>query len=121
MVDALREANRVLAPEGALLDLRPVAELSRLECALPEGGVLIGELDTSALAPDDRAADEAIEQAARLGWFIPTVANQFKVEFRWSQVADLAAYVSGGRQPKRVHPSCDDLFRVCGTHTEPRA
>lgn len=82
MVDALREANRVLVPGGTLLDLRPLAEASVLHLC---EGMPVGELDATGLSADDEAAQAAIERAVRLEWFRP-------------------------RQPKRVRPSLDEVL-----------
>jgi hypothetical protein len=113
MVDALREAHRVLVPTGVLLDLRPTAETCPLQLA--ETGLHVGELDATASAGDDAAADSAMAHVVRDGWFDLTVTNQFSLEFRWNGIAELADYVSGGRYPKRVRPGCDDLTRVYGS------
>jgi hypothetical protein len=82
MVHALREAHRVLKPNGLLLDLRPAA--SHRRAGLGEGrrwkqvGVMRESFD------DDIASDRAVSQVVRDGFF-----NQKSVvEFDLDRVMD---------------------------------
>lgn len=67
MVHALREAHRVLRPEGLLIDLRPAAVHRRVGVMHGDGyrlpWVMRERFD------DDRAANRAVAQVARAGWF----------------------------------------------------
>lgn len=119
MVDALREANRVLVAGGTLIDIRPVGEISPLEVA--GGGPLVtGDLDTTGLNADDHAADATVEFGVDSGWFACLARNRFTIEFHWSDLAEFEAYVSGGRQPKCVRPACGELRRIAGEHASVR-
>lgn len=91
-----------------MLDLRPIAEASPLHFS--ESLAPAGELDTTGLSADDEAAEAAIERSVRSEWFVRLSARRFSVGFQWRSVADFTAYVCGGRQPKRVRPSCDALL-----------
>jgi hypothetical protein len=67
MVNALREAHRVLKPGGLLIDLRPAAVHRRV--GITQGGrhrlswVMRENFD------DDHAADRAVTEVVNQGWF----------------------------------------------------
>src|SRR3989442_11616899 len=67
MVHALREAHRVLAPAGILVDLRPAAAHRRVAIARGRREHRIGVMRE--LFHDELAADRAVAHAVREGWF----------------------------------------------------
>lgn len=78
MVHALKEAHRVLKPNGILLDLRPAAQHRRV--GLGEGkrwrqvGVMRESFD------DDYAADRAVQQVMREGLFHREARYEFDLD-----------------------------------------
>jgi hypothetical protein len=69
MVDALREAHRVLRPRGLLIDVRPDGErLARLEAGRRVRGYLRQGPGATA---DDRGADAAVATVLERGLFRP--------------------------------------------------
>jgi len=80
MVDALREAHRVLRPRGILVDARPdsrvfaYAEHRTATGAYRQAGVIA---TARGAAGDDRASDRAAATAATSGWFRPLRAGRF--------------------------------------------
>ena len=82
MVHALQEAQRVLKPNGILIELRPAPEHRRL--GLGEGrrwrpfGRLHERLD------DDHAADAAVAQVLRQGYF----RRERRITFQLDRVMD---------------------------------
>lgn len=121
MVDALREATRVLVAGGTLIDIRPVGEISPLEVARGGAPLVEGGLDTTGLIADDHAADAAAAFALDSGWLACLARHRFTIEFQWSDLAEFEAYVAGGRQPKCVRPACGELRRIAGQHASVRA
>lgn len=67
MVHALHEAQRVLKPNGLLLDLRPAAEHRRVGVAHANRHRPLGRMREK--FDDDRAADRAIAHVMREGLF----------------------------------------------------
>ena len=73
MVHALLECWRVLETDGILIDLRPFHSNPALEVITVEGIFVPGNVDDSGGAPDDIAADEAIAEMVRRGYFTLTM------------------------------------------------
>lgn len=69
MVDALREAWRVLRPSGQLLDLRPYAAPWRLEISGQAATRTAGFIDGSLKKRDDIACDAALDHMLNAGYF----------------------------------------------------
>lgn len=80
MVDALKEAHRILRPRGILVDARPDSRVSaRAERRTSTGtyrraGVIATARGASI---DDRASDRAAATAARRGWFRSLRSGRF--------------------------------------------
>ena len=80
MVDALKEARRILRPHGTLVDARPDSRVfAYAECRGATGtyrktGVIATARDA---LTDDRASDRAIATAERKGWFRSLRAGRF--------------------------------------------
>jgi hypothetical protein len=71
MVHALEEIRRVLIPAGLLIDLRPLADSWPVEVVWSGGSRQTGHLtDMPAGLSDDATANHAMEEAARVGWFV---------------------------------------------------
>lgn len=80
MVDALKEARRILRPRGLLIDARPESRvLANAERRSATGtyrraGVIATARETLV---DDRASDRAVATAVRNGWFRSLRAGRF--------------------------------------------
>jgi ubiquinone/menaquinone biosynthesis C-methylase UbiE len=111
MVDALRDAWRVLTNGGMLIDLRPRVWKYPLELVTSDAAVPVGYTDTTSRAADDVAADAAIVTALTKGWFTAIAQDAFEVEIVWDSVDDLASWAAT-RQSTRVSPSFDELERL---------
>jgi len=68
MVYALREAHRVLKPDGLLIDLRPAAMHRRVGVVTKGNGYRLPWVMRE-MFDDDRAANRAVAQVVRDGWF----------------------------------------------------
>jgi len=80
MVDALKEARRILRPHGTLVDARPDSRVfAYAECRGATGTYRkTGVIATAREAlTDDRASDRAIATAERKGWFRSLRAGRF--------------------------------------------
>ncbi len=81
MVDALKEARRVLRPRGILIDARPDARvLADAEYQTAKGTFRRAGVIATARASlvDDRASDRAVATAVRNGWFRSLRAGRFR-------------------------------------------
>jgi hypothetical protein len=111
MVDALRDAWRVLVDGGALLDLRPRPWAYQLELVTSDGAIPIGQIDTTGRTQDDAAADAAMAQVVVEGLFASRDRVEFDVEIVWNTVRDLKGYMAT-RESARVTPSYEELERA---------
>jgi len=89
MVHALQEIHRALVPNGVLIDLRPLSNNWPLEVIVDEQTSLAGPVDDSPGLPDDEAANSAIAQAGREGWFIREREGTFDFLWYWDSLAEM--------------------------------
>jgi len=95
MVHALEEIRRVLIQDGILLDLHPVAERWPIEIVRGNDTLVTGRItDLPSALDDDRAADVAIEEAIRRGWFIRKKKVFFEYNEYWDNPDELIEHVT---------------------------
>ncbi|MYE26108.1 MAG: hypothetical protein F4X87_02605 [Chloroflexi bacterium] len=95
MVRALSEARRVLKRGGRLIDMRPTMRNRRVELALPEATLFIGEIDSSSTNSDHLAANDALDAALAAGEFKLEHRATFQIKTDLDTLADLRAFKSG--------------------------
>lgn len=95
MVHALSEIHRVLAPDGILIDLRPLADHWRVEV------VSLRELKRTGFVTDlpeqtngDVASNAAMQEAERLGWFKREQAELFPFAYSWDTPSEMEEFVN---------------------------
>lgn len=98
MVDALREAGRVLVPEGIAIDLRPITALATIEVVATSRTAVAVEIESHGAAEDDAAADAAVRLALAHTWFRFEQSRRFDFEVYCDSAADLKTYVETGRR-----------------------
>jgi len=92
MVDALREARRVLARRGVLIDLRPLVAPIVAEVIVAAQTTWMKEV-ASYSAPDDvAAADAAVQNAISSDWFVFEKSIPFDFEIFCDTAAELRDY-----------------------------
>jgi hypothetical protein len=95
MVHALEEIKRSLGPNGTLIDLRPLADRWPVEVTTVEAVHETGRLtDLPAGLSDDEAANSAMEETARLGWFIRQEEHIFQMYIYWDDPQEMSTYMS---------------------------
>jgi hypothetical protein len=94
MVHALNEIRRVLAPDGILIDLRPLAANWQIEVATSQDFLEAGTLsDSSTGLEDDRAANESMAKAEAQKWFIRQREEFFSFFYYWDSPNEMKEYV----------------------------
>jgi hypothetical protein len=94
MVHALEEVHRTLTPNGLLIDLRPVLERWPVEVAWGTSYREVGRLtDLPEGLSDDEAADRAMDEAARRGWFAFEQGERFSIFYSWDTANDLEQHL----------------------------
>jgi hypothetical protein len=94
MVHALNEIRRMLAPDGILIDLRPLAANWPIEVATSQDFLEAGKLsDTSTGLEDDRAANESMANAEAQKWFIRQREEFFPFFYYWDSPNEMKEYV----------------------------
>ncbi len=94
MVHALSEIQRVLAPDGILIDLRPLADRWPIEVASRREAREAGRLtDLEIGLEDDRAANESMHQAESQGWFLREREEFFPFFYYWDSPNEMREYL----------------------------
>jgi hypothetical protein len=94
MVHALSEIQRVLAPAGILIDLRPLADRWQIEVASAREVSEAGRLtDLEMGLEDDRSANEAMIQAESQGWFLREREEFFPFFYYWDSPNEMKEYL----------------------------
>ncbi len=89
MVHALKEAHRVLVPQGIMVDVRPLSVDVPLEILYEGGRESAGMIDTSPDIELDIAADNAIESILIGRIFIESSKEYFDFAYYWKTIHDL--------------------------------
>jgi SAM-dependent methyltransferase len=95
MVHALNEIHRVLAPDGILIDLRPLLDRWPLE-VVSSGKVQEAGRVTDLVEPlsDDQAADQAVAEIGKRGWFVRKREETFPFFYYWDTPKEMQEYIS---------------------------
>lgn len=104
MVHALKEIWRVSRRNGILIDLRPLANDSPVEVVADGQVSVAGRVDDSLGVPDDTAANEALAQIEREGWFRREQEESFELLDYWDTPEEMKAYVDESLAPYVILP-----------------
>ena len=124
MVHALLECWRVLGREGKLIDLRPVHSNPSIEVITAGSHFVPGHIVDEAHAADNMAADEAMVEVVRRGYFTPLMQDTFKFAVYWDTLDDLLAYADRRWRTTKLPPEArerarryvagiDGRYRIC--------
>jgi hypothetical protein len=92
MVDALREARRVLSRRGVLIDLRPLVAPIVVEVMVAAQTTWTREVATYNTPENVAAADAAVETAISSDWFVFEKRIRFDFEIYCDTAAELSNY-----------------------------
>lgn len=92
MVDALREARRVLARRGVLIDLRPLVAPIAVEVIVAAHTTWTKEVASYSAPEDVAAADAAVQNAISSDWFVFEKSIPFDFEIFCDAAAELGDY-----------------------------
>src|SRR5690242_10801236 len=102
MVHALQEAHRVLKPDGLLIDLRPAPVHRILGLGQGRGWRAVGPLHE--FLDDDHAADAAVRQMLRDGYFRREKRSQFQFDRVMDTMEDLRDWLAEFDQRREIPP-----------------
>jgi hypothetical protein len=95
MVNALREAQRVLTPSGVLIDVRPVIAPIVVEVVIATEAVWAKTVDAYSVPADVAAADDAVQHALSREWLLFAKSIPFNFEIYCDSAAELREYAEG--------------------------
>jgi hypothetical protein len=94
MVHALEQIKRTLVRRGLLIDLRPLLGAWPVEVAWGNKYREVGRLrDLPEGLSDDEAAEHAMEEAARQGWFSLEEGEHFSLFYSWDTANDMETFL----------------------------
>jgi hypothetical protein len=92
MVNALREAQRVLTPSGVLIDVRPVTVPIVVEVVNATQAVWAKTIESYSAPDDVAAADAAVQHAVSREWLVFETRLPFQFEIYCDSAAELREY-----------------------------
>ena len=95
MVHALNEIQRVLVPDGILIDLRPL--LDQWPLVVLSSGQLQGagrSTDLENPLADDKAANQAVAEIEKRGWFTREREEIFPFLYYWDTPKEMQEYLA---------------------------
>ena len=94
MVHALEEIHRVLAPDGFLIDLRPLADNWRVEVASLREVKRTGRVeDLPEQTNGDLASNAAMLEVDKCGWFKREQDELFSFVYSWDTPSEMEEFV----------------------------
>ncbi len=94
MVHALSEVRRVLAPDGLLIDLRPLLDHWPAEVSSPGGAQEAGRAtDLAEPLADDAAANAAMDALAATGELRGEQQETFPIFYYWDTPKEMQQYI----------------------------
>lgn len=94
MVHALGEIHRVLVPDGALIDLRPLSDRWLVEVHSARETRETGRVTDLPLGlQDDNAANQAMTEAESKGWFVRERDGFFPLYYSWDSPAEMEKWI----------------------------
>jgi len=94
-VHALEEIQRVLAPDGILIDLRPLADNWRVEVvSLREVKKTGRVVDLPNQTNGDAASNETMQAVEKRGWFKREEEELFPFVYSWDTPSEMEEFVS---------------------------
>jgi hypothetical protein len=91
MVHALREAWRLLTPQGILIDQRPLSTEGPVDIVFAGTSDLAGIMDMNLGLEHDIAADQAIEYVVNDNSYKELSTEKFQVAYYWKTVRGMVA------------------------------
>jgi hypothetical protein len=95
MVDALREAHRVLTPAGVLIDVRPITVPIVVEVVIGTQAVWAKTVATYSAPQEVAAADAAVRHAVSREWLVSERSLRFDFEIYCDSASELRHYAEG--------------------------
>ena len=92
MVNALREAHRVLTASGVLIDVRPLIAPIVVEVVVAARAVWAKTVETYSAPDDVAAADAAVHHALSCKWVVFETSLPFDFEILCDTAAELRVY-----------------------------
>ena len=94
MVHALDEIRRVLVADGILIDLRPLGDKWRVEVFSARETRQTGTMtDLPAGLEDDKAANQAMREGERRGWFLREKEELFPIHYIWDSASEMEEWI----------------------------
>ena len=95
MVHALEEMRRVLAPDGILIDIRPLADRWRIGVESARERRETGRVDDLPLQVNgDVASNQAMQEVEARGWFRREQEELFPFFYSWDTPSEMEEFIA---------------------------